>query len=170
MAERRMFAKTIVESDAFLDMPLSSQSLYFHLGMVADDWGFVNNPKSIRRSVGASEDDLRLLVSKRFVIAFDSGVVAVKHWWVNNSVRADRRQPTKYQDELAMLYVDENRSYTLSDTGRLAAETFSRVSKVDTIRQPTDNQLATICQPTDNQLATICQPTDNQLATICQPT
>lgn len=130
MAERRMFAKTIVNSDAFTDMPLSAQALYLHIAIEADDWGFVNNPKAIRRSTGASEDDLRLLVAKRFLIAFDSGVVAVKHWWVNNYIKPDRRHQTKYQDELSTLFVDENKSYTFADTGSLAAETFSSVSKV----------------------------------------
>ena len=130
MAERRMFAKTIVNSDAFTDMPLSAQALYLHIAIEADDWGFVNSPKAIRRSVGASEDDLRLLVAKRFLIAFDNGVVVVKHWWVNNYIKPDRRHQTKYQDELSMLFVDENKSYTFADTGSLAAETFSSVSKV----------------------------------------
>ena len=130
MAERRMFAKTIVNSDAFTDMPLSAQALYLHVAIEADDWGFVNNPKAIRRSIGASEDDLRLLVAKRFLIAFDNGVVVVKHWWVNNYIKPDRRHQTKYQDELSMLFVDENKSYTFADTGNLAAETFSSVSKV----------------------------------------
>ena len=80
MAERRMFAKTIIDSDAFLDMPLSAQALYFHLSMRADDEGFVGNPKRIRAMVGASEDDLKLLLLKRFLLAFESGVVVIKHW------------------------------------------------------------------------------------------
>lgn len=145
MAERRMFAKTIVNSDAFTDMPLSAQALYLHIAIEADDWGFVNNPKAIRRSIGASEDDLRLLVAKRFLIAFDSGVVVVKHWLVNNYIQADRRHQTKYQDELSTLFVDENKSYTFSDTGRLAAETFSRVSKMDTKRIQNVSKVDTNC-------------------------
>ncbi len=145
MAERRMFAKTIVNSDAFTDMPLSAQALYLHIAIEADDWGFVNNPKAIRRSVGASEDDLRLLVAKRFLIAFDNGIVAVKHWWVNNYIQADRRHQTKYQDELSMLFVDENKSYTFADTGNLAAETFSRVSKMDTKRIQNVSKVDTNC-------------------------
>lgn len=145
MAERRMFAKTIVNSDAFTDMPLSAQALYLHIAIEADDWGFVNNPKAIRRSIGASEDDLRLLVAKRFLIAFDNGVVVVKHWLVNNYIQADRRHQTKYQDELSMLFVDENKSYTFSDTGRLAAETFSRVSKMDTKRIQNVSKVDTNC-------------------------
>lgn len=133
MAERRMFAKTIVESDAFLDMPLSAQSLYIHLGMNADDWGFVNNPRSIRRMCGASEDDLRLLVAKKFILTFDSGAAVIKSWWVNNYVQSDRRHPTRYQEELETLFLDENKSYTTKDTGVLPADMFNRVSKVEPV-------------------------------------
>ena len=132
MAERRMLAKTIVESDAFLDMPLSAQSLYVHLVMNADDWGFVNNPRSIRRMCGASEDDLRILVAKKFILTFDSGAAVIKSWWVNNYVRSDRRHATRYQDELATLYIDENKSYTTRDTG-LPADMFKPVAKVETL-------------------------------------
>lgn len=133
MAERRMFAKTIVESDAFLDMPMSAQSLYIHLGMNADDWGFVNNPRSIRRMCGASDDDLRLLVAKKFILTFDSGAAVIKSWWVNNYVQADRRHPTRYQEELETLFLDENKSYTTKDTGVLPADMFNRVSKVEPV-------------------------------------
>lgn len=133
MAERRMFARTIVESDAFLDMPLSAQALYLHLGMSADDWGFVNNPRSIRRMCGASEDDLRLLVAKKFLLAFDSGAAVIKSWWVNNYVKSDRRRDTRYQEELAKLYFDENKSYTLKDTGVRPADMFKRGTKVEPV-------------------------------------
>lgn len=128
-----MFARTIVESDAFLDMPLSAQSLYIHLGMNADDWGFVNNPRSIRRMCGASEDDLRLLVAKKFILTFDSGAAVIKSWWVNNYVQSDRRHPTRYQEELETLFLDENKSYTTKDTGVLPADMFNRVSKVEPV-------------------------------------
>ena len=84
MAERRMFAKTIIDSDAFLDMPLSSQSLYFHLSMRADDDGFINNPRKIQRMIGASDDDLKLLIAKRFIIPFESGIVVIKHWRIHS--------------------------------------------------------------------------------------
>lgn len=133
MAERRMFARTIVESDAFLDMPLSAQALYLHLGMNADDWGFVNNPRSIRRMCGASEDDLRLLVAKKFLLAFDSGAAVIKSWWVNNYVKSDRRRDTRYQEELATLYLDDNKSYTLKDTGVRPADMFKRGTKVEPV-------------------------------------
>ena len=112
MAERRMFAKTIVTSDAFLDMPLSARCLYFTLGMFADDDGFVNNPKSIMRQVGASTDDLNLLLLKRFILSFESGVVVIKHWRIHNYIQKDRYKETKYLDEKSSLAVDENGAYT----------------------------------------------------------
>ena len=111
MAERRMFAKTIIDSDAFLDMPLSAQALYFHLSMRADDDGFLNNAKKIRKIIGASEDDLKLLIVKRFVIAFDDGIIVIKHWRMNNYLRSDRYKPTVYQEEMSMLDLKENGSY-----------------------------------------------------------
>ena len=111
MAERRMFAKTIIDSDAFLEMPQSSQLLYFHLSMRADDEGFINNPKSIMRNVGAKEDDIKLLIAKKFIIPFDSGVVVVKHWKINNYIQSDRFNETKYKDEKALLELDENKAY-----------------------------------------------------------
>ena len=112
MAERRMFAKTIVTSDAFLDMPLSARCLYFTLGMLADDDGFVNNPKSIMRQVGASQDDLNLLLAKRFILAFDSGVIVIKHWRIHNYIQKDRYKESKYLEEKASLMIDEKGAYT----------------------------------------------------------
>lgn len=112
MAERRMFAKTIIDSDAFLDMPLSAQALYFHLSMRADDDGFINNPKKIQRMVGASDDDCKLLLMKRFLIAFESGVVVIKHWKIHNYIRNDRYKPTIYQEELRLLTEKDNKAYT----------------------------------------------------------
>lgn len=112
MAERRMFAKTIIDSDAFLDMPLSAQALYFHLSMRADDDGFINNPKKIQRMVGASDDDCKLLLMKRFLIAFESGVVVIKHWKIHNYIRNDRYKPTIYQEEMRQLAEKDNKAYT----------------------------------------------------------
>lgn len=114
MAERRMFAKTIIDSDAFLDMPLSTHALYFHLSMRADDDGFINNPKKIQRMIGASDDDLKLLIAKKFIIPFESGIVVIKHWKIHNYIRNDRYKPTNYQEEKAMLSEKENKSYTLN--------------------------------------------------------
>lgn len=122
MAERRMFAKTIIDSDAFLDMPLSSQSLYFHLSMRADDDGFINNPKKIQRMVGCGDDDLKLLMAKRFILVFDSGVIVIKHWKIHNYIRNDRYKPTLYQDEKAELTDKDNKSYTFKNEGIEAFE------------------------------------------------
>lgn len=117
MAEKRMFAKTIVDSDAFLDMPMSTQALYFHLNMRADDDGFVNNPKKIQRMLGASDDDLRLLIAKKFILVFESGIIVIKHWRINNYLRRDRFTETQYKEELAMLKFDENNAYSFNDSG-----------------------------------------------------
>lgn len=106
MAERRMFARSIVESDAFLDMPLSARCLYFALGMDADDDGFVGNPKSVMRQSSATQDDLKLLIAKRYILSFDSGVVVIKHWRINNYLRNDRYKPTTYVEELKTLTLD----------------------------------------------------------------
>ena len=135
MAERRMFAKSIVTSDAFLDMPMSARCLYFTLGMFADDDGFVNNPKSIIRQIGASEDDMKVLLTKKFVIAFESGVIVIKHWRINNLLRSDRHHATNYTNELATLSTDANGAYTENGI-------------------PSDNQVTTNCQPSDNQRLT----------------
>ncbi|WP_238899330.1 replisome organizer [Clostridium sp. YIM B02500] len=114
MADKRMFSKQIIDSDAFLDMPLSAQALYFHLNMRADDDGFINSPKKIQRLINCSEDDLKLLIAKRFVIKFDSGVVVIKHWLIHNYLRKDTYKPTNYIDEKSMLYTKTNKSYTLN--------------------------------------------------------
>ena len=139
MADRRMFAKPIVLSDAFLDMPATARCLYFTLGMVADDDGFVNSPKSIMRQCGASMDDMNVLLAKKFVYSCDGGVVVIKHWRINNLLRSDRHKETTYTEELKLLEIDENGAYKL------------------------------VCQPNDNQLTTICQPSDNQMTTIGIP-
>lgn len=112
MAERRMFAKTIVLSDAFLDMPMSARCLYFTLGMLADDDGFVNSPKSIMRQVGASIDDMNILLARKFILAFESGVIVIKHWRIHNYIQKDRYKGSKYIEEKSTLAVDENGAYT----------------------------------------------------------
>ena len=111
MARRRMFSPDIVCSDAFLDMPTSSRELYFQLGMKADDDGFVN-PRGTMRMCGASEDDLKLIITKRFVLPFENGVIVIKHWKINNLVRKDWYRPTQYIEQKKTLYIKENGSYT----------------------------------------------------------
>ena len=113
MAERRMFAKTIIDSDAFLEMPVSARLLYYDLSMRADDDGFLNNPKKIQRMIGCSEDDLKLLIAKNFIIPFESGVVVIKHWKIHNYIRNDRYKETVYKEEKALLETKENKAYTL---------------------------------------------------------
>lgn len=142
MATHRMFTTEITMSDAFLDMPKSSQCLYFHLNLNADDDGFVGNPKTIMRIVGSADDDMKLLITKNFVIPFDEkGIIVIKHWRMHNLIRKDRKKDTPYQEELSLLTVKENGSYTKAD-----------------------NQLTTNCQPNDNQVTTNCQPSDNQMS------
>ena len=149
MAERRMFAKSVVESDNFLDMPAEAQALYFHLNMAADDYGFCDNPRSIMRACGASNDTMKLLIAKKFVLAFDKNdgfIIVVKHWRINNYIREDRKHETKYKELMRDLYYDENNSYS-SNPGD---------GHVPCIA----NQLPTNCQPTDGQLPATCHTED----------
>lgn len=159
MAERRMFSQKIVESDAFTDMPLSAQALYFHLNMNADDDGFVNSPKKIARSVGASEKDLKTLIEKRFLIAFPSRVVVIKHWLMHNYIRPDRYKKTEYQEEFSQLYIKPNKAYTENPEHangekqqNSAKNQDSFGSEMDANGLPNDNQMPTKCLPNDNQM------------------
>jgi len=113
MAERRMFAKTIIDSDAFLDMPLSTQALYFHLSMRADDDGFINNAKKIQRMLGCNDDDLKILLSKNFIIPFETGVCVIKHWKIHNLIQKDRYKPTVYSEHKNKLSLKNNNVYTM---------------------------------------------------------
>lgn len=135
-----MFTKKIVDSDAFLDMPLTTQALYFHLNMRADDDGFINNAKKIQRMIGASEDDLKLLIAKRFVLVFANGVLVIKHWRMHNLLRKDRYNPTQYQEEFEMLGLKENGSYTETVEIPMIQEHGNQMA---TTRQPLGNQMAT---------------------------
>lgn len=103
MAERRMMAKSVIETDHFMDMPMSSQCLYFHLLLRADDDGFIKNPSAIRREVGCGEDDMKLLVAKRFILPFDTGVIVIRHWKIHNYIRKDMYHPTECQAERGLL-------------------------------------------------------------------
>ena len=142
MAERRMFAKTIIDSDAFLDMSVTARLLYYDLSMRADDDGFVNSPKKIMRMIGASEDDLRMLAARKFIIPFENGVVVIKHWRIHNYIRKDRYSETTYSEQKELLELDENGSYRLID-----------------------GNSSTDCQPIGNQRSTTGQPLVNQRLT-----
>lgn len=135
LANRRMFSLDVIDTDRFLDMPATTQALYFHLGMRADDDGFVSLPKRISNYVGCNEDDIKLLIAKGFIIAFESGVIVITDWKVNNSIRNDRYNKTKYIDELNILNC-ENGAYTITDN----------------VGIPNDNQMATNGIPNDNQM------------------
>lgn len=109
-----MFAKTIIDSDAFLDMPISARLLYYDLAMRADDDGFINSPKKIMKFVGATNDDMNILIMRKFIIPFDNGVVVIKHWRIHNYIRKDTYNETAYKEEKAMLELDENKAYRIT--------------------------------------------------------
>ena len=123
-----MFSKSVIDSDMFLDMPLSAQALYFHLAMRADDDGFVNNPKKIQRMVGASDDDCKILVAKKFIIPFESGIVVIRHWKIHNYIQKDRYKETVYLDEKAQISTDGTGAYVSEP----CPTCIQPVSKVDT--------------------------------------
>ena len=133
MAEKRMFTVKITESDVFLDMPMSTQCLYFHLCMYADDEGFIKNPKRIQKMIGAQDDDMRILIAKSFVLTYENGLIVIKHWKMHNAIRKDRLHESEYIEEKSMLYVKPNGAYTLD---------------------PSQGKplLSTKCQPSDNHV------------------
>lgn len=135
MAQRRMFSRKITETDRFLEMPLSSQALYFHLNMGADDEGFIDKAKTIQRTIGASDDDMKLLIAKGFLIPFDSGVVVIRHWRIHNYIRSDRFQSTLHQNEKTQLEYDHSKTAMLKPLENVIPngyqmDTQGRVSKV----------------------------------------
>ena len=137
MAVKRMFSSSVTETDNFLELPLKTQALYFHLGMQGDDDGFVANPRAIIRSIGCTARDLKPLETAGYVISFPSKVLVITDWRCNNNLRNDRYKPTVFQNEMAQLKESANKRYILIHVG-----------------VPTDNQMATNGIPTDNQMAT----------------
>lgn len=127
MAQKRMFALSVIDSDEFLDLPLSAQALYFHLSMRADDDGFINNHKRIKRTIGCSDKDLHSLINSKFIIPFDSGVIVIRHWKMHNYIQKDRYKETVYSNEKALLTTTESNVYSLADT-----ECIQNVSNLDT--------------------------------------
>ncbi len=174
MAERRMFTKRITESDAFLDMPSSTQMLYFHFSMNADDDGFVNNPKKIQKMCGASDDDFKLLIVKSFIILFDSGIIVIKHWKMHNYIQADRYRPTDYAEEKSMLGIKSNKAYTLNvskmDTeciqnGYIGKDSIGKVSKdKDSIGESSRGEKAKrFYPPTLDEVKQYCEERNNNI-------
>lgn len=142
MAERRMFAKQIIDSDAFLDMGLSTQALYFHLSMRADDEGFIDNPKKVMRMIGAQQNELEMLLAKRYLLGFESGVVVVKHWKIHNYIQKDRFKETLYKEEKQLITEKENKIYTdrldtdcvqIGDAGKIREEEGKSKEREDNI-------------------------------------
>lgn len=160
MANKRMFSNLITNSDAFIDMPASAQNLYFHLNMNADDDGFIGNPKRIMRIIGCSEDDLKLLILKRFLLSFDDGVVVIKHWRIHNVLKGDRYTQTVYTDELNTLYIKENKAYSLDPD-----KAFYKKLPNKTTLEPIENCIGTGLEPTWNQTGTNVEPNRNQCGT-----
>ena len=158
MAQRRMFSKEITTSDLFVDMPASTQLLYFHLGMEADDEGFIGNARMLGRAYGASNDDLKLLQAKGFIIVFESGVTVVKDWNVNNKLRKDRFKPTIYQDEKNLLAIMDTGTYEikhlLQESQQRSISEKPVVPMVEETGIQNDNQMSTKWQPNDNQMTT----------------
>lgn len=152
MAQRRMISPDVTETDAFLDMSGDAQSLYFHLNMYADDDGLISNPKSIRRMMGANEDDLKALVNKGYLILFSDGVVAITHWRIHNTIRKDRYKPSIHTEDVNQLALTDSNIYYLDNRG-------------DANSQPSDNQLPPHRIPTGDQVTTNGIPTDNQPVT-----
>lgn len=169
MAERRMIAKTIIDSDAFLTMPLSSQALYFHLSMRGDDDGFINKPKSIMKLIGSNEDDIKILITKKFVIPFESGIVVIKHWRIHNYIAKDRYTPTKYQQEKSMLAYDENYAYTMPKSIETPTMYTTCIQNVDTgkVRLGKDSigkiKSRAFCPPSIEDVIAYCQERDNKI-------
>lgn len=139
MAKRRMFTLDIVDSDAFLDMPLTTQVLYFHLAMRADDDGFIGNAKKIARSIGVGDDDMKVLFAKRFILPFESGVVVIKHWRMHNLIRLDRYTETVYKEEKERLALKPNKAYTEIENGGERVGLPDKSSMVATKWQPNGN-------------------------------
>ena len=155
MAQRRMFNKTITNNDNFLEMPDSSQNLYFHLSMNADDDGFVDNWKSIIRMTGHKEDDLKILIAKKYIIPFESGVIVIRHWRLNNYLQKDRITPTNYKEEKALLTTDMNNVYNL-DT-----KCIHSIDKNSIDKNSIDNKRFT--KPTLEQIKEYCLERNNNI-------
>lgn len=155
---KRMFNKAIVQTDVFLDMPLTTQALYFHLSMHADDYGFVS-PKYVMRIIGANDDDLKLLIAKRYLLTFESGVVVIKHWQVNNTIRKDRSHPTTYKTELDSLIFNEFGAYT---ERRTIIKTIEAVENATTKNRDKINNISNR-QPNGNQMATENRIEENRI-------
>lgn len=162
MAEKRMFAKSIVLSDDFLDMPATARCLYFTLNMLADDDGFVNSPKSIMRQCMATVDDMKILLAKCYLIPFESGIVVIRHWRINNYLRCDRYTPTKYLEEKAQLLIEKDGSYSKIENQELLQKAEPIV-----IEQKTEN-VEQIIEVSKTEEKSVSKKTDKKLAPLIE--
>ena len=170
MAEKRMMSKSIIETDKFMDMPMSAQCLYFHLLLRADDDGFIVSPKRTMRSIGCTDDDMKILIAKSYVLAFESGVIVVKHWRIHNYVKRDRyKQSSIPESKLIML--DENREYQYLEPKRNQSGTSlePKRNQSGTSLEPKRNQSGTSLEPKRNQSGTSLEPKRNQSGTSLEP-
>ena len=152
MAEKRMFARSIVSSDAFITMSPTAQCLYFQLNLSADDDGVVNNPISIMRTVGAKEEDFGELVERKFLILLESGVYVIKHWNINNNIRSDRKRESTYKKELSELKKQENGAYTTANDSQMT----DNEEDIDEETVENDNELTDSCPANDSQMTDKC--------------
>lgn len=154
-----MISRQIVDSDAFLDMPVTARLLYYDLNMRADDDGFVNAPKKIMRMVGASTDDMNILLAKKFVIGFESGIVVIKHWRIHNYIRRDTYHETTYKKEKALLELDENKAYT-DIRGRAVDGTTTQV-RLDKVRLDKVSKTKGFTPPSLEEVDAYCRERNN---------
>ncbi|HEM5710076.1 TPA: phage protein [Streptococcus suis] len=152
MAQRRMFSKKITETDRFLEMPLSSQALYFHLNMGADDEGFIDKAKTIQRTIGASDDDMKLLIAKGFLLPFDSGVVVIRHWRIHNYIRSDRFQSTIHQDEKKQIDFDATKTANIKPVSNVIPNGYQMDTQVRLVEGSLDKVSLDYLSPVPNDL------------------
>lgn len=167
MANKRMFSVDVTETDAFLDMPLTAQALYFHLGMRGDDDGFVSNPRSVMRVAGCNEADLKTLEESGYIITFRSGVIVISDWKVNNNLRNDRYKPTTFQNERSMLSETANKRYILSNGNQVDTNGIPLCNQVTPQPNVTQRNLAQRSS-SDNGATAAAPRADSDLATIVQ--
>lgn len=173
MPEKRMFSKVVTDTDAFMEMPLSTQALYFHLALHADDDGFVGNPKRIQKLIGASDDDAKILIAKRYVLTFDSGIIVIKHWKIHNYIQRDRYNETTYIEEKATLCLDEKKAYVerekvqcVQDVSNLYPENRLdkiRLDKNSNIIIPIEEKSSKFIPPTLEEVKAYCDERNNKV-------
>lgn len=164
MANRRMFSLDVVDTDAFLDLPISSQALYFHLGLRADDDGFVSSPKRVTAMIGANQDDLKLLVVKGFVIALENGIIVIRHWRQNNYIQSDRYKKTVYQTEFERLIVNNGVYEIGTDTPCIQnVSGMDTQNSVDKIRKEKDRGGKSIKREKSEKAVPVYFPNDELL-------